>query len=487
MGKLDGKKIVIVGAGPAGLAAGFRLVEKTEAEVIIVEQTDMIGGLSRTVEFEGQRMDIGSHRFFTKSERVLNFWRQFLPFEGLDNVSAASNDYVLRKSRLSRILFGRRLFKYPLKIGLKILFKFGFFKIIKIIFSYLRVRLFPIKKVKNLEQFFINRFGKALYQIFFKDYTKKVWGVACQQIPPDWGEQRIKGMSLKKTFFNLVSKLTGNNNKEVSLTDYFYYPVLGSGYIYEKIAEQFCQKGGQILFNCRVVGVEKNNKEITKVFVNKNKKIEEINANILVSSMPIKELIGGLNDVPKKIQTIANNLIYRDLIVVALVLNREDCDLPDHWIYIQDKELTMGRIGFYHNFSSKMTANDDQVIMGLEFFCNIGDTLWSKTDQELQKLALTELKKIELLKTNNLITAKVIRERKAYPSYIGVYRKFYKIKKYLDSFTNLYLIGRNGMHRYNNMDHSVLSGLVAADNIIQNRKVKKNIWQVNTEKEYHEK
>lgn len=524
--KMD-KNAIIIGAGPAGLTAAYELITKTDIKPIILEKSGDIGGISKTVNYKGNRIDIGGHRFFSKSDVVMNWWRNIMPIQSApskDDVEISqkypnydnhkqmdangvdpqtTNDVMLYRNRLSRIFFLRKFFDYPVSLSGKTISNLGFVKIIKIGISYLWIRLFPVKNEKSLEDFFINRFGKELYSIFFKDYTEKVWGASCSKISSEWGAQRIKGLSITKTIIHAIKSLFKKENsieqKEIdtSLIGQFLYPKLGPGSMWESVAQTIKEKGGKILMNSEVLKLEQNNSQIQKIVFKQNGELKELSADYYFSTMPVKDLIAGMNNVPDDIKKIATGLQYRDFITVGLLLKKLKIKnntkiptlnkiIPDNWIYIQERDVKVGRIQIFNNWSPYMVKDEDNVWIGLEYFCNEGDELWSMKDDEFIQFAINEVCKIDIIEKEDVIDSTLIRMEKTYPAYFGSYAEFDKIKDFVNGLDNLYLIGRNGMHKYNNADHSMLTAIVAVENIIHGKKSKENIWNINTEEDYHE-
>ena len=519
------KTAIIIGTGPAGLTAAYELLIKTDIKPIIFEVSSDIGGISKTINYKGNRIDLGGHRFFSKSERVMKWWQEILPLQGapskddliLDrNIPLSKetdapdpqkqDEVLLVRSRLSRIFFLRKFFNYPISLNLKTLQNLGILRIIRIGWSYLTIRLFPIRKEKNLEDFFINRFGKELYLTFFKDYTEKVWGVPCSKIKPEWGAQRIKGLSITKAIIhalkNIFSKDVSIDQKktETSLIGQFLYPKYGPGQLWEKVAELITEKGGEVNLNQKVVGIETNKDKIISVIIRNEKtgKELEIESDYFFSCMPVKDLINSMKNVPGNINEIANGLIYRDFITVGLLLNKLKIKnhtkhktindiVPDNWIYIQERDVKAGRLQIFNNWSPYMVKDENNVWIGLEYFCNEGDELWNMADKDFAEFAVNEFCKIGIIEKEDVLDSVVIRMPKTYPAYFGTYDQFDMIREFTDKIENLFLIGRNGMHRYNNQDHSMLTAMTAVENIINNIKTKDNIWNINTEQEYHEK
>ncbi|MDR2554515.1 MAG: NAD(P)/FAD-dependent oxidoreductase [Fibromonadaceae bacterium] len=446
------KTALIIGAGPAGLTAALELLEKGGIHPIVVEQESFVGGISRTVEHNGNRMDIGGHRFFSKNDWVMNWWKNIY------------GDMMLRP-RLSRILYMRKFFDYPVSLNANTIKGLGIWRMMKIGISYLKACLFQIKNEKNLQDFMLNRFGKELYLTFFKDYTEKVWGIPCEQISAEWGAQRIKGLSIAKTIKHALFR----NTKETSLIDEFLYPKLGPGDLWQCAADKILKMGGEIKFNTKIENL--NLKEYDYV----------------LSSMPIKDLINAIEDVPQNIKEIANGLVYRDFITVGVLLEKlEIGNIKDNWIYVQESDVKVGRLQIFNNWSEYLVKDKSKIWLGMEYFANEGDDLWNMSERVFSKFAISELEKIGIAKKENVLDTVVVRVPKAYPAYFGTYNKFGELKAWLDSIDNLFLIGRNGMHKYNNMDHSMLSAKEAVNAISSDSKDKSAIWSVNSEEDYHE-
>jgi len=518
------KTAIIIGAGPAGLTAAYELLKNTDVNPIIYEMTGDIGGISKTVNYKGNRMDIGGHRFFSKSDRIMEWWRDIFPLQGApasDDLilgrktffSAGTNiadpqkedKVILLRNRISRIFYLRRFFDYPISLSLGTFFNLGLIRIIKIGMSYIRVRLFPIKNEKSLEDFFINRFSRELYRTFFKDYTEKVWGVSCSSIKSEWGAQRIKGLSLTKASLHAFNKIISGNialsqkNTETSLIEQFMYPKFGPGQLWGEVARMIKEKGGEIHLNQKIIGFGLDNGKITHARIKSTSgETKVVEADYFISTMPVKDLVPSLEtDVPEEVKEVARGLKYRDFITVGMLLKKLKVKnntklktvnniIPDNWIYVQEKDVTISRIQIFNNWSPYMVKDQDKVWLGLEYFCNTGDALWNMPDEQLKKLAQNELINIGFIDVDDILDSVVVKMPKTYPAYFGTYGRFDKIKEYLSVFKNLYLIGRNGMHRYNNMDHSMMTAITAVENIKSNITSKDNIWDVNTEKEYHE-
>ena len=521
------KTALIIGAGPAGLTAAFELLKDTDIKPIIVEMSSDIGGISKTVNYKGNRIDIGGHRFFSRSGRVMDWWQNILPLQGkpaIDDIllnrelpiepgntgadPEKTDKVMLIRSRLSRIFFLRSFFDYPISLKWNTFMNLGVLRILKIGWTYIWVNLKPIKNEKSLEDFLINRFGTELYNIFFKNYTEKVWGVSCKEIPADWGAQRIKGLSISKTIIHAIRPIfTGSDksiyqkNTETSLIGQFLYPKLGPGQLWEEVARQIVELGGEIHMQHEAVGVDLSQDTISKVTVRDHNSGEkkELSCDYLFSTMPIKDLIGAMppEKIPDNVKTIANGLVYRDFITVGLLLKKlkltNDTQtktvnniVPDNWIYIQESDVKIGRLQIFNNWSPYMVSERENVWIGLEYFCQEGDELWSKPDQNFIQFAIDELVQIDVISKEDVLDATILRVPKTYPAYFGTYNRFDELRSFTDSIQNLFMVGRNGMHRYNNADHSMLTAMVAVENIRHGIKTKKNLWDVNTEQEYHE-
>jgi len=523
--KMNQKIALIIGAGPAGLTAAYELLDKTDIKPIIFEMSSDIGGISKTVNYKGNRIDIGGHRFFSKSGMVMDWWQNILPLQGRPSVDdiilnrdvsvskkahapdpEKMNLVMLVRKRLSRIFFLRSFFDYPISLNWNTFKNLGVVKIIRIGLSYTKSQLFPIKDEKSLEDFFINRFGRELYLIFFKDYTEKVWGVPCNRVKPEWGAQRIKGLSISKAIIHAVKSSYRKNisidqkKTETTLIEQFMYPKLGPGQLWEEVARQIEEKGGKIHLKSKVVGVNISEGQVTGLSIKNNgtNSITEHKCDFAFSTMPVQEFVQAMiPDAPDRVQKVAKGLIYRDFITVGVLLNKMKIKnetkistvnkiVPDNWIYIQERDVKLGRLQIFNNWSPYMVKDTDTVWIGLEYFCNEGDELWSKSDDEFAEFAITELAQIDIIKKDDVIDSTVIRMPKAYPAYFGTYDNFHVIRDFTDEIRNLFLLGRNGMHKYNNADHSMLTAMTAVENIITGNTSKDNIWQVNAEEEYHE-
>jgi len=464
------KKVIIIGAGPAGLAAAYKLCVH-QINPIILEKDASAGGLSRTIEYNGCYFDIGGHRFFTKNKLVFNWWRDIL-----------REDFV-KTSRYSRIYYNGKFFDYPISIA-NVIFNLGIFKTLPLFFSYLKVRLSPSKDEESFEKWVTNRFGNRLYQIFFKSYTEKIWGIPCNQISADWAAQRIKGLSLSKALRNALFKNSKDTVK--TLITEFYYPRKGAGMMYDMIASRVIQKGGSIRFNCEVVGIKHENYKVTGLICKdtKESRLFEIEGTDFCSSMPINLLVSWMKPSPDEaILKMCKRLNYRSLIMVYFIFNRKDL-FKDNWIYVHSSDVKVCRIQNYKNWSPAMVSDFNKSSLGLEYFCNEGDFMWCQADDMIIDSAIRELEKLKIASAENILDAFVLRVPKAYPVYDSNYHEAMgAIRDFLDRFSNLKCIGRYGMFRYNNMDHSVLTGFFAAENILGSNK---DLWDVNIERSYHE-
>jgi protoporphyrinogen oxidase len=522
----DQKRAIIIGAGPAGLTAAYELLTRTDIQPIVIEKSEYMGGLSRTVNYKGNRIDIGGHRFFSKSDRVMEWWLRMMPLEAsetdetilkyhnkerkitpsADGPNPATADRVmLLRDRKSRIYYLRRFFDYPISLSKNTLLNLGLWRTIKIGISYIKSAAFPERQENTLEEFFINRFGKELYSTFFKSYTEKVWGVPCTQISAEWGAQRIKGLSIIKTIQHALTKVmrgtqgdVRQKDTETSLIEQFLYPKFGPGQMWEETARRIKEMGGEIRTGYKADRLHTKGHRVTAVEATdlSTGKCETFTGDYFFSTAPMKELLRSF-DVrpPANVLEVSDGLVYRDFITVGLLVRdlkiHDETPLgkklvADNWIYIQETDVQLGRLQVFNNWSPFMVNDPSTVWLGLEYFCNETDDIWNLADNKLVALATEELSRIGIIDTVDVLDATVLRMEKTYPAYFGTYSRFAELRAYLDAYENLFLVGRNGMHRYNNQDHSMLTAMVAVDNIIASKTDKTKLWEVNTETNYHE-
>lgn len=505
------KKAIIIGAGPAGLTAAYQLLKETDIKPIILEESNVVGGISQTVDYKGNKMDLGGHRFFTKNEEVNKIWQEIMipqsakskddillnknrDFKG-DSPNGdpeTNNNVFLLRNRVSRIFYKRKFFDYPISMKPQTFLNMGFIDTMKAGFGYLGSMIHK-KEEDSLENFYINRFGKPLYSMFFENYTEKLWGVHPSQLSADWGSQRVKGISISKVLKEAITKPFKKETNETSLIEEFEYPKYGPGQLYQLMAEKIIEMSGEIIYNTKVESIEFDINNNIKSINNK------YSGDYYFSSMPIKDLFNSFKrSVPKEIFDAATNLPYRDFITVGLLLSQIKLEnktkietvnniVPDCWIYMQERDLKIGRLQIFNNWSPYLVNDFENTIwMGLEYFCNEGDRYWNMSDEEFINLAIQELTKINIISEKDVLDATRIKVKKAYPAYFGSYDKINEIQDYLNKIDNLYCIGRNGQHRYNNMDHSMLTSIEAVNLIKNNNNDKSILWKVNTEKEYHE-
>ncbi len=523
-----GRIAVIAGAGPAGLTAALEMLRRSDITPIVFEAETQVGGISKTINYRGNRMDLGGHRFFSKSDWVMRWWQEILPVaEGQSEAGralrisyrgqerdlapevfgAASSDAVLLvRQRLSRIFYRRRFFDYPLKLNPNTIRNMGLIESLRTGMSYAQARLAHRSPEVSLEDFLINRFGDRLYRTFFKSYTEKVWGVPCEEISAEWGAQRIKGLSVTKAIAHALKKPfrgaadTAQKGTETSLIERFLYPKLGPGQMWEEVARRIARRGGAIHLGHRIVGIERTDLNVTGVKVRDGDtgSIRTIPCDYLISTMPVRELVAFLTPADAQVVRIAAGLPYRDFVTVGLLLrkmtlprNRQTLTSqngmpPDNWIYIQEPDVRIGRLQVFNNWSPSMVADPDTIWLGLEYFCREGDDLWSMADGKFLDFAARELAHIGMIDRSDVLDGTVVRVRKAYPAYFGEYARFERVRTYLDRFANLYPVGRNGMHRYNNQDHSMLAANLAVSSMTNSGAGKVDIWRINAEEDYHE-
>ena len=560
------KRAIIIGAGPAGLTAGLELLRRTGIKPVILEASSEIGGISRTIRYKGNRMDIGGHRFFSKSDRVMRWWMDLMPpevdgegteiaYQGKTRaVPRASEEPVLRgtgpkrlveidtetdetdadgrvhpgehghtetlvavadaaadpdlvmliRPRKSRIYYLRKFFDYPIKLTGTTLSNLGAVRTVKVGVSYFASRVKQIAPERSLEDFLINRFGRELYLTFFKSYTEKVWGTPCDQISAEWGAQRIKGLSLTtavkhfvKTLFKGKAKDSGDvaqKDTDTSLIERFMYPKFGPGQLWENVADRIVQMGGEICMEWKVSRILTEGNRVTGVeAVGPGGETQAFEGDYFFSTMPMRELVQAMDcAVPANVREVSDGLQYRDFITVGLLCDRlkvKEKDgglLKDTWIYVQEPDVLLGRLQIFNNWSPYLVSEPGKVWIGLEYFCYDTDDLWKMEDEALKRFAIAEVAKIGILDADAVSDGHVVRVPKTYPAYFGTYERFDELRDWTDGFENLFLVGRNGMHKYNNQDHSMLTAMTVVDGLVAGRVDKASLWGINTEQEYHE-
>ena len=520
---------LILGAGPAGLTAALELLRRTGVKPIVVEASEAFGGLSRTVVHRGFRMDLGGHRFFSKSDWVMDSWQEVLPIDtttlpadgGMtltyqarqrnlrvpgDVAPPADPERVLLvRDRLSRIFHRGRFFDYPIRLDFNTVRNLGFLRSMRAGLSYVAAHAVPRRPEVTLEDFLINRFGRELYREFFESYTEKVWGVPCTQISADWGAQRIKGLSLKRAIAHaLRSGLDSalgrtTESKHTSLIERFLYPRLGPGQMWEEVARRVREAGGTIVTGARAERLRLCDGRVTGVDVRlADGTTRTCDCDYAISSIPVRELVANAQPAaPAEVRDVAERLPYRDFITVGLAVRDTLIGArapgtagprlpPDNWIYVQEPDVRIGRIQVFNNWSPALVPDPSVVWLGLEYFCAEGDDLWSMPDADVVAFGVRELAKIGIVDPADVVDGTVVRVPKAYPAYTGAYERFDVVREWLDAIPNLFLIGRNGMHRYNNQDHSMLTAKAAVDNIASGRSDKSNLWSINVDDDYLE-
>ena len=557
------KRAIIIGAGPAGLTAALELLRRSDIVPVVLEASHEIGGISRTVRYKGNRMDIGGHRFFSKSDRVMQWWMDLMPpeqqessaqvisYQGerrivaiparlteepvlrgagplvvatdadgvsvddvlrfersrhaetvVTSVSADDDLVMLIRPRKSRIYYLRKFFDYPITLTATTLKNLGALRTFKVGSSYLKSRVTQIKPEKSLEDFLINRFGRELYLTFFKSYTEKVWGMPCDQISAEWGAQRIKGLSLSTAVKHFVKRTLSpekcenlsQKRTDTSLIERFMYPKFGPGQLWEHVADLIRAKDGEIHLGWRVDGIHCDGRRVVSIAaVNGLGERQAFAGDYFFSTMPMRELVRALDaPVPESVREVSEGLQYRDFITVGLLVDRLKVHRPDGgllkdtWIYIQEPDVLLGRLQIFNNWSPHLVADPDKVWIGLEYFCYETDDLWKMTDEELKQFAIAEVAKIGILNAKDVTDGHVVRVPKTYPAYFGTYDRFEELRAFTDEFENLFLVGRNGMHKYNNQDHSMLTAMTAVDGILAGNVDKAALWEINTEQEHHE-
>ncbi len=512
-------RAVIIGAGPAGLTAAYELLtKKPDIEVIVLEETDEIGGISKTVNYKGNRMDMGGHRFFSKNPEVNEWWNKMLPGQGLPSKDDrilnrdcrleeggpdpdSTDAVMLFRHRVSRILFDAKFYDYPISLNAETLRNMGLLKTVLVGLSYIRSMIFKLPE-DNLENFYINRFGRKLYSMFFEYYTENLWGRHPREIDASWGTQRVKGLSVVAILKDIFEKMFSKKDRvmETSLIEEFKYPKLGPGQLWEITAEKIRNLGGTIIMNAKASEIRTDDNSVKSVSYLCDGSMNTIDTDYVISSMPIKDLISGMNDVPDEINSIASGLPYRDYITLGVLVselcldNKTDIKtvsniIPDCWVYVQDRKVRLGRFQIYNNWSPYMVKDLENTIwIGLEYFVNEGDDFWNMTESEFSELGISEMIKLGLIRSGDVVLdTHMERVKKAYPAYFDTYKDIDKVVEYLNSIDNLYCVGRNGQHRYNNIDHSMVTSFEAVKCILSSGSSKEAVWNVNTESEYHEK
>ncbi len=518
-GYVNQQKAIIIGAGPAGLTAAYELLTRTKIKPIVLEKSAAMGGISRTVNYKGNRIDIGGHRFFSKSDRVMEWWMKMLPLQAAADGAAiqyhrmektiapqaagpdpaVSDGVMLLRARKSRIYYLRRFFDYPISLSKDTLLKLGLWRTFKIGASYAKSAVFPLKNEETLEQFFINRFGRELYGTFFKSYTEKVWGVPCDKISAEWGAQRIKGLSVWSAVMHAVKKLfksggggIAQKGTETSLIEQFMYPKFGPGQMWDEVARRVKEMGGEIHTNCKAEGLITDGWRVKALQTSQG----TFEGDYFFSTAPVQEIMRAFDVAPpSNVLEVSDGLVYRDFMTVGLLLRslKIHDEMPqgkqlvrDNWIYIQEPDVLLGRLQIFNNWSPYMVADAANVWLGLEYFCNESDEIWKLPDERMVALATEELSRIGIIDAGEVLDATVLRMEKTYPAYFGTYGRFAEIRAHVDRYENLFLVGRNGMHRYNNQDHSMLTAMMAVDDIVAGKTDKNDLWDVNTEMEYFE-
>lgn len=473
------KNVVVIGAGPAGLTAAYLLAKEQVPVVVLEADPRYVGGISRTVEHQGFHFDIGGHRFFSKSPEVEALWSELLPED------------LLVRPRASRIFYRGKFFSYPLR-AMEALLKLGVVESALCLASYAKARLFPVKDAKNFQDWVSNQFGARLFEIFFKTYTEKVWGMDCTEISADWAAQRIKGLSLATAVRHALHPQSKNKKRErvvKTLIDSFRYPRRGPGMMWEAAAQKVREMGGAVLLGRKVVGLEylADEKLYKVTYQDFGGWRDTVFATDVISSAPLRELMNGLAPrVSEEARTAANALKYRDFLTVALVL-LDHGRFADNWVYIHEPGVKVGRIQNFKSWSPEMIPSDEMTCYGLEYFCFEGDGLWSCSDEALIELAKAELEQLGLAERADVLDGCVVRQPKAYPVYDDEYATHVEtIRRELEArFPNLHVVGRNGMHKYNNQDHAMMTAMLTVKNILAGELIY-NVWRVNQDAEYHE-
>lgn len=516
------KKIVIIGAGPAGLSAAHEILSRAadKYDIVILEESQAVGGISRTVVHGKNRMDIGGHRFFSKEQRVTDWWAERMPAQGAPSFDdkklkrestlvaggpdpETEDRVMLTRRRISRIYYDHKFFDYPVSLSSKTLKAMGPTTTMGVGTSYLNAQMKKLPE-NSLENFYVNRFGRKLYSMFFEGYTEKLWGRHPREISADWGSQRVKGLSVMAVLKDAIAKATGRkdaSNTETSLIERFQYPKLGPGQLWEEVADEVEAMGGKIIFGQSATSIGANAENLlTHVrAIDEKGEGHKYEADYVFSTMPLKDLVASMPDVPQNIAQIASGLPYRDFVTVGLLVNRlelkNETDIPtlgnivpDNWIYVQDTGVKLGRIQVFNNWSPYLVEDPEHTVwIGLEYFCAEGDDFWNMEDADRVEFATRELRQMGVLGQNTqVLDSHVERVKKAYPAYFDTYDQIDELIAWIDTHSNLFCLGRNGQHRYNNMDHSMMTAFYAVDNLLEGKIDRSNVWNVNTETDYHE-
>lgn len=513
------KRSLIIGAGPAGLTAAYELLTKSDdIEVCVFEESSYMGGISRTVNYKGNCMDMGGHRFFSKVPEVNAWWEKILPQQGapsMDDIMLhrevalspngpdpeKQDEVMLLRHRVSRIFFDDKFYDYPISLKPETFQNMGFVKTVKVGCSYLKSLVHKLPE-DNLENLYINRFGRELYEMFFEYYTENLWGRHPREIDASWGKQRVKGLSIGAIIKDILGKAfkVKNRRVETSLIEQFRYPKYGPGQLWEVTAKRIEEMGGKIYRNAKVTKIDKDeNGHLTGIHYESEGEEHDMVGDYIISSMPVKDLIAGMNNVPDEPARIAKGLPYRDYMTLGVLVPKLNLQnktkiktvgniVPDCWVYVQDRRVMMGRFQIYNNWSPYMVKDlKDTVWVGLEYFVNEGDKYWNMSEEEFSNLGVSEMVKMGLINSaDDVIDTHMEKVKKAYPAYFDTYDEMDKLVAYLNTIDNLYCVGRNGQHRYNNIDHSMCTSFEAVKNILSGARDKSNIWNVNTEESYHE-
>ncbi len=480
------KPILIIGAGPAGLTVAYELSKKIESPIVVVENSPSVGGLSQNIYFKDKIIDIGGHRFYTGYKRVIQFWNEIYPFE----LKKENNSKFLIKKREVAILFNQKMFDYPIRLQVSLLWKLGFYNFLNIIRDYLKERFKRKKEITNLEEILISRFGKKLYELFFKEYTLKVWGIPSNKIKPEWADQGIDPISIRSILLNSLKnfsrKKTAYTLSALEEGETFLYPKLGPGAFWEEVHRRVSDSNTKFMYNHSISEIQVENNEIKKIIIINNKTMEkkEYSPEFVFSSIPIKDLF---NYFPKKTSEenlfkIAAHLQYRDYVIVPFLVKKFSLPVKKpynyEWVYINTPEVKLARLQIFDNWSPFLNKEKDLNWIGVEYFCNEGDLFWNKPDKEIIKNAINELKKINILTEQDVVDSTIIRKTKAYPVYSGSFIDLDKIHSYLNNIKNLYPIGRNGMHRYLNLDQVVLTAISSVEMALSGKTVKDSLWKI---------